>query len=109
MTLSINQLRERVAQHFSDIQQVDESIIRCTRSLGEKDFAVYYLDIAQHLPESSESLTNYQDRVIGRHYFEGRRSLQWNHYLYFVRSRDQLGTGEVRRQKELIERDRTYA
>jgi DNA repair protein SbcC/Rad50 len=109
MTLSIDQLRERVGQHFSDVEQIDESIIRCTRSLGRRDFAVYYVDIAQRLPESPESLTTYQDRVIGAHYFEGKRSLQWNYYLYFVRSKDQLATGEARLQKELIERDRTYA
>lgn len=109
MTLNINQLRARVAEHFSDIAQVDESVIRCSRRRGGNEFAVYFLDVAESLPDSIDSLTRYQDRIIGRSYFDGRKSLQWNNYLYFVRSKEQLATGGARQQKEIIERDRTYA
>jgi exonuclease SbcC len=87
MTLNISQLRDRVtAAHFSDVDQVDDSIIRFTRRAGELPFAVYYFDVAQDLPGTQEKLTKYQDRVIGSYYFEGRKSLQWSNYLYFVTS-----------------------
>ena len=109
MTLSVRQLRERIGHHFSDVEQIDDSIIRFTRNTGHAKFAVYYVDVADQLPATNEVLTSYQDRVIGRHYFEGEKSLQWNYYLYFVRSKDQLSTGDAKRQKELIERDRSYA
>ena len=109
MTLNISQLRERVAARFPDVEQVDDSIVRFTKKAGELPFAVYYLDVAQDLPRTQETLTKYQDRVIGRHYFEGRKSLQWSNYLYFVTSGDRLASSEMRQAKELIERDRSYA
>ncbi|MGC2519697.1 MAG: AAA family ATPase [Burkholderiales bacterium] len=109
MTLNISQLRERVAARFPDVEQVDDSIIRFTKKAGELPFAVYYLDVAQDLPRTQETLTKYQDRVIGRHFFEGRKSLQWSNYLYFVTSGDRLASSELRKAKDLIERDRSYA
>ncbi len=109
MTLNIAQLRERVATRFPDVKQVDDSIIRFTKKEGELPFAVCYVDIGQNLPGTPETLTKYQDRVIGSHYFEGRKSLQWSNYLYFVTSGDRLASDEVRDAKELIERDRNYA
>ena len=84
MTLNIAQVRERVAKRFSDFEQVDDSVIRFTKKDGDQPFAVCYLDVAQDLPGTPEMLTKYQDRVIGRHYFEGGKSLQWNNYLYFI-------------------------
>jgi DNA repair protein SbcC/Rad50 len=111
MTINISQLRERLTAEpgFSAIEQVSDSIIRSIRKLDESPFAVCYFDIAQNLPETQEKLTKYQDRVIGTRYFEGRKSLQWSNYLYFVTSRDRLATREISYAKELIERDRSYA
>ncbi len=109
MSLTVPGLRERLSAQFADVQQVDDSVIRFTRKAGDLPFAVYYLDIAPDLPKTQEKLTKYQDRVIGPHYFEGRKSLQWSNYLYFVTSGDRLATKDVRQAKDLIERDRSYA
>lgn len=111
MTINIAQLRERVAAEagFSAVEQVEDSIIRFTRKTGDLPFAVYYLDVAQVLPGTQETLTKYQDRVIGSRYFEGSKSLQWSNYLYFITSADRLASSKVRQAKELIERDRSYA
>jgi recombinational DNA repair ATPase RecF len=109
VSLNIDKLKERVAVRFSDIQQVDDSIIRFTKKAGQEPYAVYYIDIAKDLPGTQEKLSKYQDRVIGPYYFEGRRSLQWSNYLYFVTSRDCLSKRDVLRAKELIELDRSYA
>ncbi len=109
MTLDITQLRERVATRFPDVEQVDDSVVRFIRKTGESPFAVYYLDIGQDLPATQEALTKYQDRVIGSRYFEGRQSLQWSNYLYFLMGEDRFATSEVRQATELIERDRIYA
>lgn len=109
MTLNIAQLRERVAALFSDVEQVEASIIRSTKKSGELPFAVYYFDVTEDLPGTQEALTRYQDRVIGSHYFEGKKSLQWSNYLYFITSGDRLASSEVRQAKELIEGDRSYA
>lgn len=103
-------LRERVAAHqLSDIEQVSDSVIRFTKKAGDSPFAVYYIDSAGEIPLSQELLTKYLDRVIGPHYFEGRRSLQWSNYLYFLTEKELLETKEARRARELIECDRYYA
>jgi exonuclease SbcC len=111
MTLSISQLRERVVPEsgFFAIEQIGDSIIRSTRRAGDLPFAVYYFDIGQKLPDTLTTLTKYQDQVIGHRYFEGKKSLQWNNYLYFLISPERFASNEVRKAKELIEQDRTYA
>ena len=109
MNISISQLRERVAAQFTDVEQLGDSIIRFTRKMRGLPFAVYYLDVAQDLPITPETLTKYQDRVIGGRYFEGTKSLQWSNYLYFITDREHLASSQVRLAKELIESDRSYA
>lgn len=109
MSINIAQLKKRVGDRYADFEQVDDSILRFTKKAEGRAFAVCYLDIAQQLPATLESLTRYQDRVIGKRYFEDGKSIQWNNYLYFVTSGDLVATNEMRQAKELIERDRTYA
>lgn len=109
MTMDMGQLRERVERQFPDAEQVGESVIRFTRSAAKRPFAVYYLDIADDLPSTIDDLTRYQDDVIGKRYFEGRKSLQWSNYLYFLRSEDELAKAKAQQAKDLIENDRTYA
>lgn len=109
MTLNVSQLQERLVRaNFYDFRQVNDSIIRSTRKDNDKAFAVYYFDISQELPWTKEKLTKYQDQVIGKHYFEGRKSLQWNNYLYFITSRDAFKSKELLKTKKLIENDRIY-
>ena len=109
MTLSVAQLNDHFAHRFSDFKQVDENIVRFTRQLEGQPFAIYYLDSSAIIPESRKELQTYLDRVIGQHYFEGNKSLQWSHYLFFLVSDEQLHTDAMRGAKEWIEQDRTYA
>jgi DNA repair exonuclease SbcCD ATPase subunit len=109
MTLDITQLQKRIALKFPDVEQVDDSILRFTKGLEGTPYAVYYLDIAQDFPSSQKMLAKYQDRVIGSHYFEGRKSLQWSNYLYFITSHNRLMSDELVGAKDLIEQDRSYA
>jgi exonuclease SbcC len=109
MTLNVADLRNRIAGLFPDVEQVDDSVLRFTRKAGDQPFAIYYVDVAPTLPSTAEALNNYQDRVIGKHYFDGRKSLQWSNYLYFVVSEDRSRSEDVQKAKTLIERDRTYA
>ncbi|MHA1236461.1 MAG: hypothetical protein ACTSQ9_02240 [Candidatus Hodarchaeales archaeon] len=109
MNLNIPRLKELVSTNFSDVQQIDDSVIRITKKVGELPFAVYYFDVGEELPGTKKELIKYLDRVIGSHYFQGQKSLQWNNYLYFVISKIRLKQKEVIRTKKLIETDRTYA
>lgn len=109
MTININQLRERLTRRFPDAEQVEESVVRFTRKASGQAFALYYVDIGLQLPTSPGALTSYQDRVIGKRYFDDRKSLQWSNYLYFIVSDKQAHTSEVQDAREWIEQDRTYA
>jgi DNA repair protein SbcC/Rad50 len=109
LTLNIAQLREHLAHTFSDVEQVEPSVVRFTRKGATEPFAVYYVDIDSDLPDTPDALTRYQDRVIGKRYFEGRQSLQWSTYLYFVVSDEQARGPAVQTARVLIELDRTYA
>ena len=102
--ISYDQLHSRYAALFSAFDPVDENIARCVRSVRGLPFAIYYLDISGSVPTSLEELDRYQDRVIGPHYFDGSKSLQWSHYLYFV-----VDSGLDTEKRSLIERDRKYA
>jgi exonuclease SbcC len=109
MSLNFNEMKERFSAQFADMQQVEDSIIRFTKKADQKPYAVYYLDFTEDLPETQEKLNKYQDRVIGRYYFDGRPSLQWSNYLYFIANEELLANSEMQKAKELIERDRSYA
>ena len=109
MTLSIDQLQNHLARRFPDVERVHDSVIRFTRRVKGKPFAVYYVGVDDHLPATREELSAYQDRIIGTHYFDGQKSLQWSNYFYFLVSDDLLKTAQFRKAKEVIEDDRTYA
>ena len=104
MTLSVQLLQERLSTRFPEIEQIDDTVVRFVRSAQNRPFAVCYIDVSSHLPQTTGELDEFQDRVIAKHYFEGRKSLQWSNYLYFVVERDVPSDA-----KSLIERDRKYA
>ena len=102
--LSLDSLHTRFSDHFSSFEPIDETVARCVRSTHGNPFAVYYIDISQDLPSTMDALNAYQDRIIASRYFDGRKSLQWSQYLYFVVA------GNVDADiRILVERDRKYA
>ncbi len=107
--LNVTQLRERIAVDFPDATQVSESAVRFIRGADSRPYAVCYVDVAKDLPRTLDSLTRYQDQLIGQYYFEGPKSLQWSNYLYFMTTAKRLATRDVQHAKELIEADRSYA
>ena len=109
MSLNFDEMKERIAAKFDDMQLIEDSIIRFTKKVDQKPYAVYYLDFTNDLPDTPTKLNKYQDRIIGQYYFEGQPSLQWSNYLYFITSEELLAKSEMRHAKELIERDRSYA
>lgn len=109
MTPHVAQFRDRIALHYPDVEVLDDSVLRFTRKRDDAPFAVYYVAAPLQLPSDLAALTRFQDRVIGSHYFEGRKSLQWNNYLYFITNRETFTDAQTRAAKELIEGDRKYA
>ena len=106
---SVEKLRNRLANQFPDLEQIEESVVRFTRKAAERIFAVCYIDVSEDIPASAEALDSYQDRVLGKYYFEGPKSLQWSNYLYFVLSPEQIRNESTRSARLLVERNRKYA
>ena len=102
--ISYQTLKSDFSQWFSLIEQVNDTLVRCVRSIDDREFAIYYVDISNEVPTTLEELDQYQDRVIAPRYFEGSKSLQWSHYLYFV-----IQQAVSLSDRVLIEKDRKYA
>lgn len=109
MSIAIDQLRTKVEQIYPDVQQISDTVLRCIRKADESPFAVYYLDVGDDLPQTTDNLNDYLNRIVGKRYFEGTSSLQWNNYLYFIRSRIRLQDADTQKAKDLVEQDRVYA
>lgn len=109
MSLRVADIQGRLTPHFAEIEQIDETVLRCTKQSQGRPYAIYYFDAASELPASVEALHSYQDRVIGTRYFDGDKSLQWNNYLYFLVDEDVFSQEATQRAKAFIEGDRTYA
>jgi recombinational DNA repair ATPase RecF len=109
MTLTLKRLREKVEPIYAEVQQISDTVLRCIRKAEQSPFAVYYLDVGDDLPQTHDKLNDYLNRVVGKRYFEGSASLQWNTYLYFIRSADRLMDTAWIKAKELVEKDRVYA
>ncbi|HLN64058.1 MAG TPA: AAA family ATPase [Symbiobacteriaceae bacterium] len=107
--LDVTSLLNSIAGQFPDYEKVEERIVRFQRRQKGAPFAVCFVDLTEQLPTTEENLAIYQDRIIGRYYFEGEKSLQWNNYLYFLVSPENLATPDRRKAKLLIEGDRRYA
>jgi hypothetical protein len=71
--VDLSSLRQRVASVHHDVRQVSEWVLQFTRRMDNVPFAVCYLDVGPSLPETQQALTEYQDRIIGAHYFRVRR------------------------------------
>ncbi|QDV62039.1 hypothetical protein [Crateriforma conspicua] len=109
MTLTVEQLRSRLTSQYPDIEQIDQAVVRFTRRANDRAFAICYVDVSDELPTSSQLLDDYQAKIFGKRYFEGRKSLQWSNYLYFVVGAEKATDATIQSTRELIQRDRKYA
>lgn len=108
--MNIENIKEYLSTNdeFSGFEYITDSIFRFEKKAGNTSFAIYYVDTTDDLPNTKEALKTYQDQVIGKYYFNDKKSLQWSNYLYFVSSKDRSENG-FNELKNLIESDRNYA
>lgn len=102
--VTVDTLQSRFSDRFSSFDRINNHVARGVRSNEGNPFAVYYIDVSEKLPGSLEELDAYQDEIIASRYYEGGKSLQWSHYLYFV-----VSTAVSSEIRKLVERDRKYA
>ncbi|MFG0262334.1 MAG: AAA family ATPase [Novipirellula sp. JB048] len=107
MSVSINALKSHISQAYPDVEQVDDSVLRFTKRNAGIPFAVCFVEASKQLPDTREDVAAHAERVVGQTYFDQPKSVQWNHYLYFVV--ENVHTEAVRQAKSLIEQDTSYA
>lgn len=101
--------REALSHLLVDIQEVDESVVRGEKRLGQQAYAVAYVDFADDVVGRSEHLREFQERVLGDEFFETQSDLRWNKYLYFVAGPKSIASPHFDEARAVIEADKDYA
>ena len=108
--MAIEQIVTKLKGKYPSLEQVNEAVFRGVDLYDGRPFAVRYFDLSDNLLSVAERLHEYQDRLLGRSYFdtESKADLRWNHYLYFVTAT--LGDDKaLLRARATVESDREYA
>jgi exonuclease SbcC len=109
MTLNSEFITKQLSAKYCDFENLSDDILMFRKKYHDRPYAVFYVDVSGRVPPDLETLSNYQDKVIGNRYFEDEKSLQWNNYLYFVTTDSFLHNEVNLARKELLEGDRRYA
>lgn len=91
------------------LQDVDDSVVRGEKKLGEQTYAVAYVDFADEVVERSLHLRDFQERILADDFFDTPGDLRWNKYLYFVAGPNSKANPQFAAAKAAIEADKDYA
>lgn len=101
--------REALNHLLVGIQDIDESVVRGEKRLGQQAYAVAYVDLADDVVERAEHLREFQERILGDEFFESPGDLRWNKYLYIVAGPKSMANPQFADAKAVIEADKDYA
>ena len=65
MQLNISKLKERIADKFPEVKQIDDSVVRITKKAWDSPFAVYFFDIGEDLFNLSKNYTKRNSLRLG--------------------------------------------
>jgi len=102
-------LRELFCTSFDRVENLSEDLVRGERHFKGKPFAVAYMDLSDSIVKRSETLTQFQEELLGSKYFGVDSDLRWNSYLYLWAGPNSIKHESFAIAKERIERDRHYA
>ncbi|MFG6432563.1 AAA family ATPase [Roseateles sp. LYH14W] len=91
------------------LHDVDDSVVRGEKKLGEQTYAVAYVDFADDVVERSLHLRDFQERILADDFFDTPGDLRWNKYLYFVAGPNSKADPQFAAAKAAIEADKDYA
>ena len=108
--VNIEEIVTKLAGKYPSLEQVDDAVFRGVDLYHERPFAVRYFDLSDSLLSAAGNLHEYQDRLLGRSYYdtESKADLRWNHYVYFVTATHGEDSASLR-AKATVEADREYA
>jgi chromosome segregation protein len=91
------------------LHDVDDSVVRGEKKLGEQTYAVAYVDFADEVVERSLHLRDFQERILADDFFDAPGDLRWNKYLYIVAGPNSKSNPQFAAAKAAIEADKDYA
>lgn len=101
--------RESLNRLLVGLHDVDDSVVRGEKKLGEQTYAVAYVDFADDVVERSLHLREFQERILADDFFDTPGDLRWNKYLYFVAGPNSTANPQFAAAKAAIEADKDYA
>jgi len=105
------ELAQNLRTRFPNLEQLSDVLWRGVDAYQGRPYAIRYFDLSDDLPAAASHLSQYQERILGTSYFDptAKSDLRWNHYLYFLTSRDVSSDPALAKAKIAIESDREYA
>ena len=101
--------RESLTRLLVGLHDVDDSVVRGEKKLGEQTYAVAYVDFADDVVDRSLHLRDFQERILADDFFDTPGDLRWNKYLYFVAGPNSKANPQFAAAKAAIEADKDYA
>lgn len=94
---------------LEDVRQVDDQVLRGIRRYKDRPYAVFYIDISGKVEERAEKFVQFQDRVLGRWYFDESSDLRWNSYFLLLAEESRFKQSSFVHARGIVEADRNYA
>jgi chromosome segregation protein len=107
--LEMQAAREALTHFLVGLHDVDDSVVRGEKKLGDQTYAVAYVDFADEVVERSLHLRDFQERILADDFFDAPGDLRWNKYLYFVAGPNSKANPQFTAAKAAIEADKDYA
>ncbi|WP_170108520.1 AAA family ATPase [Limnohabitans curvus] len=101
--------RKALSHLLVGLHDVDDSVVRGEKKLGEQTYAVAYVDFADEVVERSLHLRDFQERILADDFFDAPGDLRWNKYLYIVAGPNSKSNPQFAAAKAAIEADKDYA
>lgn len=101
--------REALNGLLASVHEVEDSVVRGEKKLGQRTYAIAYVDLADDVVQRYEHLRDFQERILGDEFFGAPGDLRWNKYLYIVAGPKSLADPHFAEAKAAIEADRDYA
>jgi len=107
--MNTEQAVNMLSTHLEDVQQVDDQVLRGIKRYRDRPYAVFYVDISGNVEERAERLAQFQDRILGRWFFDEKNDLRWNSYLLFLADKSRFSESSFVHARRILETDRNYA
>ncbi|MDQ7096554.1 hypothetical protein REC12_23445 [Desulfosporosinus sp. PR] len=88
--MNIGEINKLLNDTFDEVIHVDEYIFRTVKNFNNEPLAVYYFDLSEKIINSDFDLNAYQERYISTDYYTHPGYLQWNYYLIYICSPENI-------------------